>query len=180
MTEKRLIIQSRYPTTHVLSHGRASPRCEREDAEHCARAGGGRGRTAPGQPQCQLDSEAPGPGGFERDRRLQARAARLRLQVMPVGSKSTQRALLVSPATASGRIRARNPRWEPGMGMIPDPPQIGARDGGGARDGPPIPGRSGMGMGMDPRSPANRGSGMMGMIPDCRRVPSRALHLFTG
>ena len=35
----------------------------------------------------------------------------------------------------------------------------------------PDSGKSGMGMGMDPRSPANRGSGM-GMIPDCRRVPS--------
>jgi hypothetical protein len=33
---------------------------------------------------------------------------------------------------------------EPGMGMIPDPRQIG--DGG--EDGPPIPGKSGMGMGM--------------------------------
>jgi hypothetical protein len=72
------------------------------------------------------------------------------------------------------------------MGMIPDPPshwQIG--DGGG-------PGRPGGGMDprspavrgwgwaqMDPRSPANRRSGM-GMIPDCRRVPSRALHLLNG
>jgi len=33
--------------------------------------------------------------------------------------------------------RARNPRWEPGMGMIPDPRQIGDGDG----DGPPIPGK---------------------------------------
>jgi hypothetical protein len=48
-----------------------------------------------------------------------------------------------------------NPRWEPGMGMIPDsdPRQVG--DGGG--DGPPILGKSGMAVGMDPRSPANRG-----------------------
>ncbi len=66
--------------------------------------------------------------------------------------------------------RARNPRWEPGMGMIPDPRQIGDGDGDSA-PGWTIPGKSGMGMGMDPRSPANRGSGM-GMIPDCRRVPS--------
>ncbi len=44
--------------------------------------------------------------------------------------------------------RARNPRWEPGMGMIPDPRQIG--DGGG--DGPPIPGKleSGIGDGDGP------------------------------
>ena len=76
-----------------------------------------------------------------------------------------------SPVCPESGGRARNPRWEPGMGMIPDPRQIG--DGGG--DGPPIPGKSGMAVGtrMDPRSPANRGSGM-GMIPDsvCRRVPS--------
>ena len=43
--------------------------------------------------------------------------------------------------------RARNPRWEPGMGMIPDPRQIGDGDG----DGPPIPGKSGIGDGDDPR-----------------------------
>jgi hypothetical protein len=54
-----------------------------------------------------------------------------------------------------GRPRARSPRWEPGMGMIPDPRQI----------------ESGMGMGVDPRSPANRGWGW-GWTPDCRRVPS--------
>jgi hypothetical protein len=89
-------------------------------------------------------------------------------------------------STAAHGTPPGNPRlgWEPGMGMIPDPPQIRVGDGGG--DGPPIPGRSGMGMGMDPRSPANRGSGI-GMIPDCRRhgVPtrsrlSRALHLLNG
>jgi hypothetical protein len=33
---------------------------------------------------------------------------------------------------AVGPCRARNPRWEPGMGMIPDPRQIG--DGGGDGD----------------------------------------------
>jgi hypothetical protein len=31
------------------------------------------------------------------------------------------------------RRRARNPRWEPGMGMIPDPRQIGDGDGDGDR-----------------------------------------------
>ncbi len=98
---------------------------------------------------------------------------------------------------SSSLDRARNPRWEPGMGMIPDPRQSGGGGGG----GPPIPGKSGMGMappgwtpdsarvgspanlnrgsgmGVDPRSPANlnRGSGM-GMDPRrlsaTRRVPS--------
>jgi hypothetical protein len=61
-------------------------------------------------------------------------------------------------------LRARNPRFEPGMGMIPDPPQIGDwgrgwtpdprpfRDGDGDGDGPPIPGKSGIGdHGDDPR-----------------------------
>jgi hypothetical protein len=32
--------------------------------------------------------------------------------------------------------RARNPRWEPGMGMIPDPRQIGDGDGDGDWDRP--------------------------------------------
>jgi hypothetical protein len=71
------------------------------------------------------------------------------------------------------RCEQRNPRWEPGMGMIPDPRQIG--EGGG--DGPPSPGKSGMAVGMDPRSPANRGSG----IGDDPRLPVRVcaeqLHL---
>ncbi len=63
--------------------------------------------------------------------------------------------------------RARNPRWEPGMGMIPDPRQIGDGDG----SGRPIPGESGMGMpvGVDPRSSANRGWGW-GWTPDPRRI----------
>ncbi len=116
-----------------------------------------------------------------------AHVARIRKNVL-LGTRSSS----LSTSTWQGRYagglsrsteegvhvrRARNPRWEPGMGMIPDPRQIG--NGGG--DGPPIPGKSRMGMGMDPRSPANpsRGSGM-GMIPDCRRVPSRALHLLNG
>jgi hypothetical protein len=55
---------------------------------------------------------------------------------------------LVTTLVLSGSVRARNPRWEPGMmGMIPDPRQIGDGDG----SGPPIPGESGMGMGVDPR-----------------------------
>jgi hypothetical protein len=54
------------------------------------------------------------------------------------------------------RSRARNPRWEPGMGMIPDPRQIG--DGGGDPWTP------------DPRRIGDRPG--MGMVPDCRRVPS--------
>jgi hypothetical protein len=67
--------------------------------------------------------------------------------------------------------RERNPRWERGMGMIPDPrqtgdgdgdyrmipdpQQIGDGDGDGDVDGPPIPGKSGIGghgaSGDDPR-----------------------------
>ena len=64
--------------------------------------------------------------------------------------------LAAAPRMRQPEGRARNPRWEPGMGMIPDSRQIG--DGGGG--GPPIPGKSGMAVGMDPRSPANRGSGV--------------------
>ncbi len=73
---------------------------------------------------------------------------------------------------AVGPCRARNPRWEPGTGMIPDPLQIG--DGGG--DGPPIPGQSGMG----PPSPIPGKSGMAvgmgigGSVPwsDARGTPT--------
>ena len=47
------------------------------------------------------------------------------------------------PAARRTDSRARSPRWEPGMGMIPDPRQIG----GGGGSGLPIPGKSGMGIG---------------------------------
>ena len=43
-------------------------------------------------------------------------------------------------AAAGASGRARNPRWEPGMGMIPDPRQIGDGDGDGDSESTPPPG----------------------------------------
>jgi hypothetical protein len=52
--------------------------------------------------------------------------------VLVVSNRQTK-----SPVGLQNRARTRNPRWEPGMGMIPgpDPRQIGDGDG----DGPPGP-----------------------------------------
>jgi hypothetical protein len=61
-------------------------------------------------------------------------------------------------AAVSGRNRARNPRFEPGVGVDPRFWQIG----GGVGGGPPIPGKSGIGV---------------GWTPDCRRTRAEQLHL---
>ncbi len=68
-------------------------------------------------------------------------------QARPAHQLAARPVPLAAPLRLAVAARARNPRWEPGMGMIPDPRQIGDGDG----DGPPIPGKSGIGDGDDPR-----------------------------
>ncbi len=92
----------------------------------------------------------------------------------PLGAAATRR--FTGKWPGPGTRRARNPRWEPGMGMIPDPRQIGP--GGWRRGWTPDPRQIGdgdggaSGPGPDPRQIGPAGDRGWGWTPDCRRVPS--------
>jgi hypothetical protein len=60
-------------------------------------------------------------------RKVSERSADVRLDVLKAISSSN---------LVRASARARNPRWEPGMGMIPDPRQIGDSDGDGDATAP--------------------------------------------
>jgi hypothetical protein len=100
--------------------------------------------------------ELEGCAGTLRVMPLEAQWPALRIRTAPACSArgAYLRVRVTPPLRLSDSLRARNPRWKPGMGVIPDPRQIGGGSGG----GPPIPGKSGV----EPPPPIRAGKSGMG------------------